>query len=285
MAVSITGMDEPFIKPLLNDLEELGISTYLGTNEFNKLMVRNKLHNAWDQFQKDARNMRTIFTLDFDMTGMDNEKALNILLNRCYNQGTDLFYQVTTLIIEGFMSYKKNPELNLDPLIETLELLEFPMEYIEIVKKYRKEKLPEKTKLVVPEIISDAKQLEEFLNKLNDSITNQEYNLALTYAYSCLEGVYKAYFKIKLPEAIIPLELQKQAVIVRDDIKKKLDVTNLKYPEQILTLTATITNAVGNARNGYSVSHYDATAEKWLAEFARDCANSVARMILHFITE
>jgi len=59
----------------------------------------------------------------------------------------------------------------------------------------------------------------------------------------------------------------------------------LSNPEQILTLTATITNAVGNARNGYSVSHFDGKAEKWLAEFARDCANSVARMILPFITE
>jgi len=107
MAVSISGMDEPFIKPLMNDLVTLGISTCLGTNEFNKLMVKNKLHNAWDQFQNEAQNSRMIFTLDFDMTGMDNEKALNMLLNRCYNQGADLFYQVTTIVIEGFLSYKK----------------------------------------------------------------------------------------------------------------------------------------------------------------------------------
>ena len=138
MAVSITGMDEPFIKPLMNDLESLGISTYLGTNEFNKLMVKNKLHNAWDQFQKNARNMRTVFTLDFDMTGMDNEKALNILLNRCYIQGADLFYQVTTLVIEGFLSYKKNPDLNLDPLMDTLEVLEFPEEYINVVNNSKR---------------------------------------------------------------------------------------------------------------------------------------------------
>ena len=81
---------------------------------------------------------------------------------------------------------------------------------------------------MIPETISDAKQLEEFLGKLNDSITNQDYNLALTYAYSCLEGVYKAYFKVKLPQVTIPPELQKQAVMVRDDIKTGLDAINVK---------------------------------------------------------
>ena len=34
--------------------------------------------------------------------------------------------------------------------------------------------------------------------KMDLSIKNEEYNLTLTYAYSCLEGLFKAYTSLKI---------------------------------------------------------------------------------------
>ncbi len=33
----------------------------------------------------------------------------------------------------------------------------------------------------------------------------------------------------------------------------------------------------------FSDSHFDGESDKWLAEFARDCVNSIGRLILKFI--
>jgi len=282
MAVSINILDEPFLKPLLHDLESLSIAEYLATNEFRKLMVKNKLHNAWEQFHQDALNMRVIYSFDTDMSSMDLEKTLSLLFNRCYNQSAKLFYEVATVIMEAFLNWKKDQLPDLEPLIDTLDTLDFPNEYVDIIKGFQTVVVPA---VVVPEVISDARQLEEFLNRMNKAITEQDHNLALTYAYSCLEGVFKAYLKARLPKTVIPLELQKQGATVRDDIKERLKAKGIQYPEQILALTATISSAIGNARNGHSISHFDGQAEKWLAEFGRDCVIAVARMVLSFLNE
>jgi hypothetical protein len=280
--VTINFLDEPFLKPLLHDLESLNIAEYLATNEFRKLMVKNKLHHAWEQFHKDALNMRMIHSFDLDMTGIDRDKALSILFNRCYDQSAKLFYEVATVIMEAFLIWKKDQLPALASLIDTLETLDFPEEHVAIIKGFQVPVIPE---LIVPEFISDAKQLEEFLNKMNTAIKDKDHNLALTYAYSCLEGVFKAYLKTQLPMTAVPLELQKQAAVVRDDIKRRLSAERIEYPEQILALTGTISSAIGNARNGHSISHFDGKADKWLAEFGRDCVIAVARMVLSFLNE
>ncbi len=283
MSLDITPYDEPSIKPLMHDLSSLDIGSYLSTNEFRKFMLKKKLHKAWEKFYTEAKNRRMFFSFDMDTASMDCETALGILLNRCYAESIETFHLIASLVIEEFVTTLKQHKTDLSPLIETLEILEFPQESISAIKQYQKEDNTDVPALAVPAIISDARKLEEFLDHMDEAITDQNYNLALTYAYSCLEGVFKAYLTTNLPQISIPLELQKQAALVRDDIKQKLQSSSTKYPEPMVSLIATITSAVGNARNGYSVSHFDAKADKWLAAFARDCVNSVARMVLHFL--
>ncbi len=55
------------------------------------------------------------------------------------------------------------------------------------------------------------------------------------------------------------------------------------FPDQIVNSIPTITNAVANSRNGFSESHFNDDAHKWLALFARDLTNSVGRLLLHFM--
>jgi len=269
--------DHPILHPLIADLVELHVGSYLRTNEFRKYTIKINIHNAWDQFYQQAKSERRIFGLDFEND--DCENALRILFSRCYDQSQETFHLVAGLIIQEFIS-AKNITIGLGPLIETLELLEFPTETIDAIKKHDQEQFEIPT---VPVLMNNAEQLEKFLERMSEAIASKDYNLALTYAYSCLEGLFKAYITAKLPATAIPLELQKQAALVRDDIKKKLDQPGQQYPEQMVMLIATITSAVSNARNGHSVSHFDGNADRWLGEFARDCVNSVARMVLHFI--
>ena len=50
-------------------------------------------------------------------------------------------------------------------------------------------------------------------------------------------------------------------------MKSDFDKKGIAYPEQMINLISTITNAVSNARNGFSESHFDRKSDKWLAEF------------------
>ena len=101
-------------------------------------------------------------------------------------------------------------------------------------------------------------------------------------AYSCLEGLYKAFVRKNIPIKKDLNELNPLAKEVRDYIKQHLDEEK-EYPENILTLIGTITNAISNARNKFSESHFNSDADEWLAEFARDAVNSIARLVLKFI--
>ena len=73
------------------------------------------------------------------------------------------------------------------------------------------------------------------------------------------------------------------AGIVRDYLKDLLISGSVNYPEQMLQLIPTITNAISNARNRYSESHFDRDADKSMAEFSRDCVNAIGRLIIKFI--
>lgn len=70
--------------------------------------------------------------------------------------------------------------------------------------------------------------------------------------------------------------------LVRDDIDQRLKFKG-PYPTQMIVCISTLTNVIANSRNSFSESHFDQDANKWIANFARDLLNSVARLILHFI--
>ncbi|ASV30236.1 hypothetical protein [Maribacter cobaltidurans] len=105
----------------------------------------------------------------------------------------------------------------------------------------------------------------------------------MTYAYSCLEGLFKAYIENNLPNKKEEYELSKLSKIVKSHLKEHFEENDEKFPEQMLNLIGTITNAVSNARNNFSESHFDKTSDRWLAEFVRDCVNSVGRLVLKFV--
>ena len=135
----------------------------------------------------------------------------------------------------------------------------------------------------IPADIWNAERLIEYVESMDTSITAGTYGHTLTLAYTCLEGFYKSFIREKIPAHIALNELLPMAVQIRNHIKSQLDANAIVYPDQVLTLISTVTNAVCNARNNFSDSHSGNPAEKWLAVYVRDNVNAIVRMLLHFI--
>lgn len=137
--------------------------------------------------------------------------------------------------------------------------------------------------VTIPQDLWNADRLTEYLEKMDKAITKANYEYTLTLAYTCLEGFYKSFIREKIPAQISLTELIPMSVQIRTFIKGQLDTNGIAYPEQVLTLISTVTNAICNARNNFSDSHSGNKAEKWLAVYLRDNVNSIVRMVLNFI--
>ncbi|TCN72867.1 hypothetical protein [Acetobacteroides hydrogenigenes] len=135
----------------------------------------------------------------------------------------------------------------------------------------------------IPQDLWNADRLTEYLEGMDNAITEVNYEYTLTLAYTCLEGFYKSFIREKIPAQIALTELTPMSVHIRNYIKSQLDANGIAYPDQVLTLISTVTNAVCNARNNFSDSHSGNRAEKWLAVYLRDNVNSIVKMLLNFI--
>lgn len=135
---------------------------------------------------------------------------------------------------------------------------------------------------VVPSDLWSSEKLNNSLRDIDRAIDAQHYNRATTLAYTCLEGLYKAYVHKHVPTRAEATDLLQLCRVVKDDISAKLQARGA-YPEQIVNAMSTLTHAVAQSRNGFSESHFADDAHRWLAIFARDLTNSLGRLLLHFI--
>jgi hypothetical protein len=135
---------------------------------------------------------------------------------------------------------------------------------------------------VVPVDLWSSEKLNNSLRDIDHAIDAQQFNRATTLAYTCLEGLYKAYIHKHVPARSDLTDLMQLCKVVKDDITEKLKARG-PFPEQIVNSIPTLTNAVSNSRNSFSESHFADDAHKWLALFARDMTNSIGRLLLHFI--
>lgn len=134
----------------------------------------------------------------------------------------------------------------------------------------------------VPVDLWNSEKLNSSLKDIDHAIDAQQYNRATTLTYTCLEGLYKSYIRKQVPGKSELDDLMQMCKVVKDDIASKLKARG-PYPEQIVNVIPTLTNAIANSRNGFSESHFADDSQKWLALFARDMTNSLGRLLLHFI--
>lgn len=135
---------------------------------------------------------------------------------------------------------------------------------------------------VVPLDLWNSEKLNNSLKDIDHAIDAQQFNRAVTLAYTCLEGLYKSYVRKHVGVKADLTDLIQLCRVVKDDIAEKLK-TRGPFPVEIVNALPTLTNAVANSRNSFSESHFADDAQKWLAIFARDMTNSIGRLLLHFI--
>ena len=134
----------------------------------------------------------------------------------------------------------------------------------------------------VPSDSWNSEKLNASISKIDNAIDSNNFNSAVTLAYSCLEGLYKAYVRVHLPNQASLSDLIPLSKAVRSDIEQKLSQKG-PFPTLMVTSISTLTGAIANSRNGFSDSHFDEDANKWLATYSRDLVNSIGRLVLHFL--
>lgn len=272
----------PKLEPLVDDLRNLNIGEFLKSTEFKRFCIEATLDEYWRSVFDHVERTRRHISVGFDHKKHDSLDALNLLLNDLYENYSDQFH----LFIEGFLykfSLWTTAPLNTSQLVEDLILLKCPDKTIKIITSLDTNNSTSVPKSEVPKVVDNSAKLELCINKMDESIRNSEFNLTLTYAYSSLEGIFKAYISAKIPSEKNLDELSKVSKIVKEHLKKHFQENEESFPEPMLNLISTITSAVSNARNNFSESHFGNDSDKRLAEFARDCTNSVGRLILKFL--
>jgi hypothetical protein len=272
----------PKLKSLFKTIDDLNFKDFLKSNDFHRMCVRLEIETFWNSVYADAEKKRTFYSLGMDTEGYDSNEALKMSLNLIFEKYYDQFFEFMIEILTAFTDWQKQ-DLNIGELKEDFKILNAPKEIIiELESLGRKYSTPI-PKIIIPDSVWNSQKVEDILNKMDVSIKDGDYNLTLTYAYTCLEGLFKTFIAEKIPEKKEVDKLNLLSTLVRDYIKKQLVTENRHYPEHVLNLIPNITNAISNARNEFSDSHFDNNSEKWLAEFSRDCVNSIARLIIKFI--
>jgi len=178
------------------------------------------------------------------------------------------------------MSYDEDTRIRVfDVLLKSLEPHE--PEKVSEIRRLMSEEV-DGPKTIVRKDIWNADRLHEFLEKMDTAITARDYNRSVTLAYSCLEGFYKAFIRKHIPTSTDVTDLVSMVRGVKNYLRGSLSLSGV-FPEQVINLIPSITHAVAHSRNRFSESHFDCSAEPWLAIFIRDCVNSIGRLLLQLM--
>lgn len=131
---------------------------------------------------------------------------------------------------------------------------------------------------VVPGHGWNAERLNQYLREIDQCITTGEFPRAVTLAYTCLEGFYRAFVIQRIPDQSRETEI----VALSKIIKEYLRNTIVSYPDEALTMVTHVSHTVDRARNRFSEAHFEQEAARWLSVYVRDLVNTQIRLLLHF---
>ena len=133
--------------------------------------------------------------------------------------------------------------------------------------------------VIVPDYIWNSEKLNNYLEQIDNCITEGQHQRAITLSYTCLEGFFRAFIEHNIPSK----NGLKEILEMSREIQKYLKETVPFYPDEALRLINHISLTVDRSRNGFSEAHFGNDAEKWLSNFVRDCTNSLIRLLLSFM--
>ncbi len=267
------------LEPLMESLQEIGIEEYIKTRDFKNAISLSDYKEIWlhsfkyfkERYFRKAEHFEDYYVFYY-------------LLNSSFKDQKYLIYNISYLIAEGIVEWKKEP-INLWKIVQDLNAINCPSEILdalcELEHKYRSDGVHSLLDIAV----NDSEKLKNYIQQIDETIASKKYGLTLTYAYTTLEGLFKGFIIEVSPNEPLEKDLLALSKQTKQIIIDRFKQNNTEYPEQIINLITTITNAVANSRNQFSESHFDKTAEKWLAEFARDSTNTIGRLILNLMNQ
>ena len=270
----------PQIEPFVNCIKKLNIGDYIISDDFKRYCIKNRIEQVWDTAYQKVQEDRRYFSPDIDHAYLDSIAATVVLLNALWQERKEHFYAFSADLLTDFSEWS-GQVIDMTEISKDLELLNFPDEYKKNLLQLSNKGVP---KTEFPKDILDSNLLYDYLIKMDDSINSKDYKLTLTYAYTCLEGIYKTFIKHKkIPQPNDTDSIVKLSTIVKNYLIEDFKGKNIEVPQSMLNLISTVTHTIADARNSYSASHFDKDSEKWMAEFVRDIVNSIGRMIINFI--
>jgi hypothetical protein len=130
----------------------------------------------------------------------------------------------------------------------------------------------------IPAEAWNGTRLTNFLREIDSALQDSKPERALTLAYTCMEGFFKAYVQRNVPGEN-ENEITALARIVKDDLRKK----NPEYPGEVFNVITQAANAINKVRDRFSESHFQNEADIWAATYVRDLVNTHICLLLHFM--
>jgi len=125
----------------------------------------------------------------------------------------------------------------------------------------------------------NADRLNLCLKEIDASLAAGTEERAVTLAYTCLEGFYKAFAAKHLTDQLPSSDILKLARGIKEHLKTRYP----EYPDEVLNMITQVSHAVDRARNRFSESHFEKEAAPWLAMYVRDLINTQIRLLIHFL--
>jgi hypothetical protein len=132
---------------------------------------------------------------------------------------------------------------------------------------------------VVPESAWGAERLNDYLTEIDLALGRKNPEHAMTLAYTCMEGFFKAFVRKNIPSQAEENEIVALARVVKRYLKGNFP----EYPEDVVNMVPQAANAVNRLRNSFSQSHFGEDADAWAAIYIRDLVNTHIRPLLHFM--
>ena len=126
----------PTLKPLIYELKEVVIGDYLASVDFERVCNTNQFEETWDMALKHIqKNTRRYFPGDYKSS--DSQEALILLLDSFFKKNDkDSFYRWIYIVLDGFIEWCRNKEINLTNILKDLANLQMNEELLSKLKNH-----------------------------------------------------------------------------------------------------------------------------------------------------
>jgi len=129
-------MSESKVRPLITDIKSISIGYYLETSSFERLSIKNGFDSIWQQFYEYEKENRLGIILGHNHKPGDCKNALILIIKRLYVNEKELLHKILYHTFKGFLDWNFN-EVNLENIFKDLQLLDFPENWLnELKRKY-----------------------------------------------------------------------------------------------------------------------------------------------------